>query len=323
MSASVSVQWSDLANEGARRDWDALPGAGVWDTAFGTTTFLEALAAQVATDIMQVTTTDDKGVCAAARLGVRSKFGIAYSPVPPLTAFSALRLRDPLREADVHERRSALEPLLAAVEQRFVAAAIHLPPAVQDTRVLIWRGWSVKPLYTYRIRIDSQRDPLDAWSESARRLARQEESEYDLVETDAATQARLVTGSYARKDRSTPLNVDGLTRLIGGLVQSGSVRTVGVVRRGTDQVEASVALLRDASQSYYWLAGGRPGPAMTVLLAHVLRELASSGTTVFDFVGANTASIAEFKRKFGGQLTSYFRATWQRGLVGRLVGPHV
>lgn len=323
MSASVSVRWSDLSDEGSRRDWDALPGAGVWDTVFGTTSFLETLSAQVKTDIVQLTATDDKGVCAAARLGVRSKFGLEYSPVPPMTAFSALRLRDPFREADVHERRSALEQLLQAIERRFVAAALHLPPAVQDTRVLIWRGWSVKPLYTYRIRLDAQKDPIDAWSESARRLARHEESEFTIVDTDAASQARLVTGSYARKDRPTPLGVEGLTSLIAGLIQSGSVRTVGVMRRDSDEVEASVALLRDQSQSYYWLAGGRPGPAMTVLLAHVLRDLASSGVTVFDFVGANTASIAEFKRKFGGQLTSYFRATWQRGLVGRLAGPHI
>ena len=47
---------------------------------------------------------------------------------------------------------------------------------------------------------------------------------------------------------------------------------------------------------------------MTVLLGHVLARLREEGVAYFDFVGANTPSIAEFKRRFGSELVSYFRA---------------
>ncbi len=43
-----------------------------------------------------------------------------------------------------------------------------------------------------------------------------------------------------------------------------------------------------------------------VLLGHILPRLRDDGIEQFDFVGANTPSIAEFKRHFGPVLTPYF-----------------
>ncbi|HET6566995.1 MAG TPA: hypothetical protein VFG50_03460, partial [Rhodothermales bacterium] len=53
-------------------------------------------------------------------------------------------------------------------------------------------------------------------------------------------------------------------------------------------------------------AGSEPGPAMSVLLANMLPALASSGMRTFDYQGANTPSIAEFKRRMGARLVSYY-----------------
>ena len=64
--------------------------------------------------------------------------------------------------------------------------------------------------------------------------------------------------------------------------------------------------MHDAQTAHYWIAGSPPGPAMTVLLGHTLPRLRDAGLQRFDFVGANTPSIAEFKRHFGPTLTPYF-----------------
>lgn len=318
MGSPSNAQWSDLRNGDAVKAWESLPASDRWDTVFGTSPFLEAITDHSSVGVEQITIEDDRGCSAAARLAVRPYFGSTLSPVPPFTAFSAIRLRDDLREAQVHERATVLEDLLHAVERRFHAASIHLPPAVEDTRVFGWRGWKVRPLYTYRIPLSDSDHPLDAWSESARRTARQEAAGFEVVETDAETQARLVVESYSRNNRKPPLGVEQISSMVRSLLNDGAAAIAAVRNRGSGEVEASVTILRHGREAYYWLAGGRRGAAMTVLLAHVLPDLASSGIDVFDFVGANTASIAEFKRKFGGRLTTYFRATWERGIPGRL-----
>ena len=318
MGAPSTMQWSDLRDSDAVRAWDCLPSSHDWDTVFGTYPYLETIASHSRAAVDQITIEDERGVTAAARLAVHRRLGFSLSPILPLTAFSAIRLRDDLKEVEVHERTSVLEDLLRAIERRFCAASIHLPPAVQDMRIFSWRGWKVRPLYTYRIALNETEPPLAAWSESARRTARQEAPEFEIVETNPETQARLVVESYSRSGRKPPLGAERIASAVRSLIEDGAARTLGASNKETQEIDASIAILRHRREAYYWLAGGRPGAAMTVLLANVLPDLASSGIELFDFVGANTASIAEFKRKFGGQLTTYFRATWQQGIPGRV-----
>ena len=72
-------------------------------------------------------------------------------------------------------------------------------------------------------------------------------------------------------------------------------------------LEAAFALLCDDRSASYWVTGSSPGPAMTVLLGSVFPLLEAQGLESFDWIGANTPSIAEFKRRFGAMLTPYFR----------------
>ena len=72
--------------------------------------------------------------------------------------------------------------------------------------------------------------------------------------------------------------------------------------------EAGLIVLRDGASACYWIAGSVPGPAMTVLLGHVLSRLQAEGVRYFDFVGANVPPVAEFKRHFGPKLVPYLRA---------------
>jgi hypothetical protein len=64
---------------------------------------------------------------------------------------------------------------------------------------------------------------------------------------------------------------------------------------------------------------------MTVLLAEALPRLRADGLAAFDFVGANTPSIAEFKRRLGPALVPYFRiercTRAGLALLLRLAGP--
>ena len=86
----------------------------------------------------------------------------------------------------------------------------------------------------------------------------------------------------------------------------GQVRLFTATPSDTDTPEGGLAVLHDGHTAHYWIAGSAPGPAMTVLLGHTLPRLRDDGIKLFDFVGAHTPSIAEFKRHFGPVLTPYF-----------------
>lgn len=320
MGGTTTVRWSGLHDAEAVEAWNSLQGTGFGDSVFGESVYLQAVAAGAGLEVDQVVVMSGERPAAAARIPIRRRLGIRRAVIPPLTAYSAVRLETGIKESQIHDRSSVLEVLLDAIEQKFDAAALHLPPQVQDTRVFTWRGWTVRPLYTYGIRLDASHDPLDAWSESARRIARQQSAEYAVETGDADTQAALVTESYLRNGRKPPLGRNRLARAVGTLTEAGTTTVLAARNIASGEIEASLTVLRSGSRAYYWAAGSKPGPSMTVLIAALLPRLATDGVGYFDFIGANTASIAEFKRRFGGRLTTYFRAVWRSGMIGRILG---
>ncbi|MEX0599100.1 MAG: GNAT family N-acetyltransferase, partial [Rhodothermales bacterium] len=82
-----------------------------------------------------------------------------------------------------------------------------------------------------------------------------------------------------------------------------------VRHKSSDEIHAAVVILNDGRTAYYWIAGSRPGDGMTVLIGELLPRLFNQGIELFDFMGANTPGIAEFKRKFGARLVPYFALT--------------
>lgn len=220
---------------------------------------------------------------------------------PPLLPESPLILPDP--------STSALpDQLLITLSQRYARVELHLPPFLTDVRQALWHGWRAYPLYTYEI--DLERATPAHWSANPRRLFRKAAATYRLIEDAALAPviARLVAASYQRHRRRPPAPAEHLTTLLNALTTTDLVRLFGV-QNPTGQIEAAVALMVQRPRAWYWLAGSKPGPAMTVLLGHLWSLLHAEGFRHFDFVGANTPSIAEFKRRFSPTLRLYFRLT--------------
>jgi GNAT acetyltransferase-like protein len=236
--------------------------------------------------------------------------------LPLFSPFSGLILPQ-LAESDVHARKDPLAELGSLLESGFDRVRLHLPPSVNDIRPLIWRGWRVSPLYTYTL------DPTvgpEKWSASARRTLRKSRSAFQLrVEPEAAAEVvALMLESYSRHGRTGPADAGQITEVCSKLVQSGLAECI-VARKETGTAEAGIVLLHGPAASYYWMAGSNPGPAMTVLMAFALETLSQRGVECFDLVGANTPTIAEFKRRFGPELVTYWAATFESGVVSRVV----
>lgn len=251
----------------------------------------------------------DGAFTAGAIVYIRRRGPYRFGVVPPFTPHTPVLLAEPLAENAVHGGDSPFGALLDALAPTAHAHALHLDPALQDVRPAVWRGWSARPLYTYRLALADTDTLLAGWSSSVRRTFRKAQTAYDVRETrDPGPAVALCAGSYGRHDRDVPGGADRLRRLIDLLAEKGLVRIFTATSSSGDP-EAAVVLVHDGDTAYYWIAGSVPGAAMTVLLGVVLPRLHAEGLRTFDFVGANTAPIAEFKRKFGAALVSYYRLT--------------
>ncbi|PAP77604.1 GNAT family N-acetyltransferase [Rubrivirga marina] len=219
--------------------------------------------------------------------------------LPPVCPVHRPLLAAPLRETDTHDRTSPLDRLLLRLDAEVDQATFALGD--EDLRPYTWAGWTVSPRSTYRLAL-GENDVLPGYSSSTRRTVRRETEAFDFVVGPefAADAVRLMMEGYKRHGTDLGLDPQRLVRLAGAFDEAGLARTFAARRGGV--TEAAFVAPSDGRTATYWIAGSEPGPAMTVLLTHALRQLAAEGVAAFDFGGANTPPIAEFKRQFGPSL---------------------
>ncbi len=297
-----------LEDPEGRRRWEALQAARM--SPFAHPEVLLGLARLFGRRV-EIVEVDAEGGPAAVALLVRHMGPWRWATHPPLLPESPLIVPD--TSAPVPP-----EQLLEALARRYARIDLHLPTEWTDVRPALWRGWRAYPLYTYEIDLE-QTSPTH-WSENPRRLFRKVAQNYRLIEDVrlAPVVARLVATGYQRHRRSPPAPAERLTALLEQLTKAGPIRLFGV-QNLSGATEAAVALVTERPRAWYWLAGSRPGPAMTVLLGHLWSRLREEGFRQFDFVGANTPSIAEFKRRFNPTLQLYFRLTRDRSPLQTLL----
>lgn len=221
------------------------------------------------------------------------------SALPPVCPVHRPLLAAPLRETDSHDRTSPLDRLLARLDAEVDQATFALGD--DDVRPYAWAGWSVTPRSTYRLAFGGEA-PLAGFSSSTRRNVRRERGRFEIVEGPefAADAVRLMVEGYQRHDAELGLDPARLVRLAEAFERAGLARTLAARRGGV--TEAAFVAPSDGRTAAYWIAGSEPGYAMTVLIAHALDLFRAEGAEAFDFVGANTPPIAEFKRQFGPAL---------------------
>ena len=218
--------------------------------------------------------------------------------LPPLCPVLRPLLAEPLAEAASHARDSPLDRLLARLDGQ--AHQLTLALGDDDLRPYRWAGWTATPRATYRLDLGGD---LDAgYSSAVRRTVRAQAGAFEVAEDRglAAESVRLMADAYRRGGARLGLDEPAVAGLAEAFAEAGLARTFAARRGGT--VEAAVTVATDGRTAFYWIAGSRPGPAMTVLMDRVLGRLAEGGAETFDWCGANVPTIAEFKRRFGPRL---------------------
>lgn len=286
--------------------------AALWErspqrTPFSHPTFAHALAEAYGFDLRWAGVEEGGALAAAVPVFEKRRGPFTASALPPLCPVHAPVLAEPLGEAEVNDRRSPLDRLVADLAARYDQVTLALPPAYADVRPFTWAGWRATPRYTHRLRL-GRGDLPAGFSAVVRRTVRQEAARFDVGEDarHAETAVALTEAAYHRRGEAG--GIDGATArpLVSALVGAGLVRAFAATRRGSHTPEAAVLVATDGRTAYDWIAGSVPGPAMTVLLAEVLERLERERVETFDFAGANVPGIAQFKRKFGGRLQTTY-----------------
>jgi hypothetical protein len=239
--------------------------------------------------------------------------------IPPFVPYTPL-LGATASPSDLHAGKAPIYSLLNTLASEYGAVSLHLQPSVSDVRAFRWDGWDVSPFYTYVVDLTAPDGPLAAWSKNNRRDYRHFKPVYEvgLDIVDSPSLIKLVSNSYARHDRALPVAASLLERLVCRLMDAGILQLFGARDTSSGSSVAVCAVLRTADRAAYWLAGSQPGPGMTVVMGALFEYLAREGVRELDMVGANTPSIAEFKRRFGSKLSVYYRAEKSTGLVFRI-----
>ncbi len=305
----------DLEEPGIRERWQALQEVSIIRTPFSNLDYVESLSQATGRRVAVVLARESKDISGALlferRIGPLLKAGpVGFTPFTPL---SAERLP---HGAEVHGEESWYHVLAETLMAHYGMVDLYLPPAITDVRAFQWSGWQATPFYTFRLSLTDPEARIAAWSESARRTFHRKRERYRLVEGKSSSTdiVDLCIEGYARAGRRPPLERRQLSDLVSRLASTDRVRCFTLRDAIHDTPSAGVAVLIEGSDAYYWVAGSKPGPAMTVMIGELVHCLAAGGIETFDFVGANTPAIAEFKRRFNPDLIPYYRV---RGIRSR------
>lgn len=217
------------------------------------------------------------------------------------------------------EVEQVLDALEAGVRERYGYARLTHPPGVVDARPFLWHGWNVTPRYTFRMELRDPNDVFDAFEPDTRRKIRRAE-EAGLVVSRIARTSEIIgayESSYRRHEEPPPVPVSMLARLADRLIVDGLARGY-VVRDEAGNAHAFQMQVLDSRVAYGWIAGmvpeHTPRAGFSLLTWRILSELAQTHR-LYDFLGANTPTIAQFKRAFGGDLVPYWETRYATGLA--------
>lgn len=260
--------------------------------------------------------------------GGRKKFGLIRTMVPPYASsfYGPLIRERETEQASKAEsfRHGVIDALLKFAEREYQIISFSLPPRFRDIRSFNWRNYSSEVYYTYRTGL---KDPEALFSRFLPALRRQikkgEKLPYQIRDADSPEDVvaayDLIHTSYMRQDHSIRFSREQFTTFLATpeLKKHLKIRTIW----WDEKPVATIVLLVEAAMAYYWLAGGDHRYFRTglnqVLLWQVIRELCESGHPAFDFIGANTPSISNYKSGYNFELVPYYRVFKETGKGAR------
>ncbi|MCB9058717.1 MAG: GNAT family N-acetyltransferase [Calditrichae bacterium] len=199
---------------------------------------------------------------------------------------------------------------------------IPLSPTLTDCRPFQWHNFKVSSKYTYRFPIIDMAEMEKQFSQDLRRKLKDSATEQnDFRESkDTNNLVSFIYQSYKQHGMTPAINNSQLQEFLDLCLSSDAGKLY--YQYYDDAAVAGIFVLTDSRNVYALFSGidsnYRHKINSELLHIHVLSQEIFKGK-IFDFLGANTKDLEQFKRSFGGELTPYFTVTYTKNKVINLL----
>lgn len=236
----------------------------------------------------------------------------------PNTTFQGIVYRKPGASkassvSSEYQKHSSL--IIDHLIQNYQLIDIPLSPAIHDARPFSWKQFTVQTAYTYRFEITEFEKLQQQFSQDLRRKIKKAEDLHISLSASKETAAltRFIDDSYKESSLSPAIS----SALIKEFMDMAIKMNIGMLFYQFENNEpiSGIFVLKD-DYFIYALFSGISGEKRNVtnnelLHAFVLNQPEFTGKQ-FDFLGANTPHLEQFKRSFGGDLVPYFKVNFKK-----------
>jgi lipid II:glycine glycyltransferase (peptidoglycan interpeptide bridge formation enzyme) len=203
------------------------------------------------------------------------------------------------------------EIIINQVKKDFKYCNFSLHYSISDIRTFKWNNWLVEPCYTYIVSLKDEMEIRENFSSSLRRkISRAEEQNLKLTEDDnIESLITLQEESYKKNGLKPILDNSTFIKFCNNARDAGLLKVFSIYGN-EGKIYSSRAILLWNNVVYDWIAGTSTDFQHTnsthLLVWEILKKYSKEGYRSFDFMGANTRKIIDFKKSFGGKLTTYY-----------------
>lgn len=272
--------------------------------------FMEAIATLHNVNPLQLQVFKGEELFSILPLYERSKMGIKGIVAPVGAYYQGFSFA---YEDNVHPARKLLDTCAVCAETaRFLAGRyrklhMRLNPDNEDVRSFTWNGFKTAPLYTFRMRVVDEIQPL---ADERKKLRTAQKLGMVLEERfDSEVFIRLQSDLDQRKNHKLGVSYSALQSFLEKLFSVGLLKQFNVVWE--DRRVSSNILLHDGGRVAYTLLQATAEDALKKGAAtfHSLSLLKClpAGSEMLDYCGANVQEVARFKAALGLELKHFYQ----------------
>lgn len=307
--------------------WDSFVESSPQGSIFQTSGWIEIITKQFHLEPRIIAVKEGEDIIGGVVLYYKRRFGIPIAARPPLTSYNGI-LHGPDHERKPQKKQTdeaeTTGLLLQRIQGEVRFAQFSLSPATVDVRPFQWHGWKTEVQFTYHNSLTDLPKAWESLSQSVRRkINRAREKTLTISEAgDLDTLLTLQEQSYARSALHPVVTREQFRIICSVLLQKGMIKIYSI-SDAERVVHSSRVIILAGQTAYDWIAGSNQATmdenGTHLLLWEIFERLSKSGVSLFDFLGANTPSIVEFKRSFGGTLVNYYDVQWNASRIIKIL----
>ncbi len=212
---------------------------------------------------------------------------------------------------------SIIEAVIKKMKQDLVSFEFVLPPFKGDARPYTWNGLNSAVKYTYLLNFKKQSNWQKDYSSSLRRQIKKAEKlpfkiDTEFSEKNISIFYKLQKLSFTRQNLQFKISGKDFVNLIFEIHNKNKAYIFTIYKN--TEAASSMIIFVSSGIAYYLFTGSNPNlfnsGLNSYLLNYVLSFLKEKKVEIFDFIGANTPSVAAYKANYGFTLEPIYHLSY-------------